>query len=69
VSVTSAKERIAIEDLFLELLKVKINHWRDVERYELLNDQAAHHDQPERTARRSISAETQSDRQGTEDRG
>src|SRR5258707_12710479 len=59
---TRAEELCAIQNLFLKLFEVKINHRRDVERDELGDHQAADNYEPERSPRGTIRAVAQSDR-------
>src|SRR5712691_12248386 len=66
---TRAEEGGSIQNLFLELFEVKINHGRDVERDELRNDQAADNYEAERAPRGTIRSVTQSDRHRTKHGG
>src|SRR5713101_7105286 len=59
---TRAEELCPIQNLFLKLFEVKINHGRDVERDELGNHQAADNYEPERAPRGTIRSVTQRDR-------
>ena len=67
--VAAAQERNFVEDAFLEPFQRQVNHRRDIERDELRNNQAADDDQTERTARRTISAKAQRERQRAHQRG
>src|SRR5260370_33438229 len=64
-----AEERCAIQNLFLKLFEVKIDHRRDVERDELRDYQAADHYQPERSPRRTIRSIPERDRHRAKNRG
>src|SRR5882762_9623320 len=48
-----AEERCAIQNLFLKLFEIEINHRRDVKRDELRDYQAADYHQPQRSPRRT----------------
>src|ERR1019366_8134802 len=59
----------AIEHVFLEIFEIEIDCWRDVERDELGDEQAADDDQTQRPAGSAISAETQRDGNRAHDGG
>src|SRR5712692_11695905 len=66
---TRAEEGCPIQNLFLELFEIKINHRRDVERDELGNHEAANNYEPKRAPRGTIRSITESDRHSAKHRG
>src|SRR5262245_17019893 len=63
-----AEERSAVEDFFLELLEVEINHRGYEKSNELGDDQTTDDDQTQRLTRSAVGAEPESDRQGAKNR-
>src|SRR5689334_15634095 len=59
----TAQEAHAIEHAFLKPLKRQINHRSDIESNQLRNYQPSDNHQPQRSTRRTVGAETESDRQ------
>src|SRR6185503_4858738 len=55
-------------EVLLALLEVEVDHWRNVERQNLRDDQTAHYGDAERLARFGARAPPDSDRQGAKNR-
>src|SRR5262245_1918755 len=62
------EERGAIQNLLLKLLEIQVNHWRDIQRDELRNDESTNHYQSQRPPRRSIRSVSERDRNRTKHR-
>src|SRR5512135_784127 len=67
-AVLGAEERSAVQDFFLKLFEIEINHRGDEQGDELGHNQAADDDQTERAARRAVGAEAERDRNCAEHR-
>src|SRR5436190_17969212 len=64
-----AEECSSIQNVLLKALEIEVDHRSYVERNKLRDHQTTHHDQTQRTTRRTMSTKPQCDRQGSKHSG